>query len=453
MCSTLPTIETIDEMGEKLPLVPHNGKRAGISCFVAMVFVVGEMAGSGVLAMPYAISSTGYAGFVLMVIFGVIAGGTGVLLGKSWDILQERYDEYNQHTRAPFASIGFRAYGKPGKMVVSITNDFTMFGAGVVFIILASQLIQSLLSHLNVDFTVCLWMALVAAFLTPLTWLGTPKDMWPVAIIATLSTAIACVIITVNIILIEPKIPKEQKKPIEVLPFMMAFGTLAFTFAGTPAFPTIQHDMKEPKKFGRSLIAAFTVLLAIYSPVAYSAYFILGDRVKDNILIDLNEFYPGPMVYTVQILIVVHLIFAFVIVTNPLYQEIEDALGIPLRINWKRVALRTAMVASILFVAETIPRFGVVLSLLGGSAISVQIFVFPTLFYMKLCSQTQGMITNTDRPWPVRSICQPLRVLLWSVLLVGILCGICATYAAIDAIVAPNSFVLPCYVNSNITSI
>ena len=44
-----------------------------------------------------------------------------------------------------------------------------------------------------------IWLVICTAFLLPLTWFGTPKNFWPVALIAILATTVACVLITVKI--------------------------------------------------------------------------------------------------------------------------------------------------------------------------------------------------------------------------------------------------------------
>lgn len=53
----------------------------------------------------------------------------------------------------------------------------------------------------------------------------------------------------------------------------------------------------------------------------------------------------------------------------------------------KRCGLRTVMMCIMVFVGETIPKFGKILSLVGGSTITLLTFVFPPLFYMVLCDQ------------------------------------------------------------------
>lgn len=57
--------------------------------------------------------------------------------------------------------------------------SLTLYGAGCVFIVLIAQLFSSMLSQWwehGID--LCMWMVIVALFLTPLTWMGTPKDFW-----------------------------------------------------------------------------------------------------------------------------------------------------------------------------------------------------------------------------------------------------------------------------------
>ena len=50
-------------------------------------------------------------------------------------------------------------------------------------------------------------------------------------------------------------------KPIHTGPkfesLFSAFGAILFVFGGASTFPTVQHDMKEPKKFKYAAFAAF----------------------------------------------------------------------------------------------------------------------------------------------------------------------------------------------------
>ena len=64
------------------------------------------------------------------------------------------------------------------RVLCTVCICLTLYGAGCVFIVLISQLVGSLMGAVGVDFTLCLWMLIVALALTPLTWMGSPKDFW-----------------------------------------------------------------------------------------------------------------------------------------------------------------------------------------------------------------------------------------------------------------------------------
>lgn len=60
--------------------------------------------------------------------------------------------------------------------------------------------------------------------------------------------------------------------------------------------------------------------------MASIGYFVYGDSVNANILQSLP---PGGLRVTVEILITGHLVLAFVILVNPMAQDLEEFLKIP----------------------------------------------------------------------------------------------------------------------------
>ena len=72
----------------------------------------------------------------------------------------------------------------------------------------------------------------------------------------------------------------------------------------------------------------------------------------------------------------------------------------------------------ILGVSELIPKFGLILSLIGGSTITLLTFVFPCLFYLRL----------------EQNISLHIKVLLYEIIAIGLFGGVASTYSAINAI-------------------
>jgi len=75
------------------------------------------------------------------------------------------------------------------------------------------------------------------------------------------------------------------------------------------------------------------VILALYLPVALGGMLIYGETVAPNIALTLGDSW---LVDTSNLLMACHLILAFLIVTNPVSQELEHIFNVPhgkLKIN------------------------------------------------------------------------------------------------------------------------
>ncbi|KAL3882288.1 hypothetical protein ACJMK2_028650 [Sinanodonta woodiana] len=415
----------------------------GLTIWTCAVFIVGEIAGSGVLALPKAVDNTGWIGVVLVIGCCFLSAYTGDILGRAWGIVRERHERYRTgHVRYPYPAMGEITYGKFGRLLVSFSINFTLFGVACVFLLIASENIQSLLSDAGVNISFCYWSIVIAGVLTPLTWLGTPSDFWFVAVGATCATAVACVILVANMIKDKPNHPTVEHSNPDFLSFFTAFGVICFAFGGHPAFPTFQTDMRNQKHFGRAVLVGYLIVLAMYLPVSLGGYFVYGELVQDNVL---NVVSNGYLKYIVQILITVHLLLGFIIVINPFCQELEHLIKIPETFTYKRIISRTAMVICVLFVAETVPHFGAILSLVGGSTTTLLAYVCPSLFYLKLCKMKP---TEPGENWEPIEVPFHVKVLNYEIILLGICAGAASTVSAINSLVS-SSFSTPCYIDVN----
>ena len=61
-------------------------------------------------------------------------------------------------------------------MIIRVSIDITLFGATLVYTILISQSLHSLVSQIGFSVNFCVWLVVTTVVLTPLTWFGSPKD-------------------------------------------------------------------------------------------------------------------------------------------------------------------------------------------------------------------------------------------------------------------------------------
>lgn len=369
---------------------------SGLNIPFAAFFIVGEIAGSGVLALPKAIDDTGWIGLVLIVACALLSSYTGSILGQAWLIVQERFPEYKKSCPDPYPVLGEKTFGKKGR---------------------------------------------------------------PVAVGATLATAVACVLLVIKVAMEDGAWDPVLHSTTEFEPFFMAFGTIVFAFGGHPAFPTFQTDMKKPGDFKWAVLLGYLVVMVMYLPISSVAYFIYGKNVQSNILLTKSRDVDNKEVsdvinQVVEVLITIHLILGLLIVINPFCQELESYARVPRHFTWKRCVFRSVVVIVILFVAESIPKFGAILSLVGGSTVTLLAYICPSLFYLKLKSVRQEDMVEIVNGHSVDSISLtqdksqglPLwvKVMNIEIILLGTVAGIASTYSAIKSIINSN-FSKPCY--------
>lgn len=111
----------------------------GLTIFTAAIFIIGEMAGSGVLALPYAIVFAGWTGIAMLILCCFLSGYCGMVLGRSWTLLRERHRAYRGHVRYPYPAIGEKAYGKWASRAVTVCIQVTLLGKGICMLIRLKQ--------------------------------------------------------------------------------------------------------------------------------------------------------------------------------------------------------------------------------------------------------------------------------------------------------------------------
>jgi len=441
--------EHIDEYGHDSE-GRHENKH-GLNWWVTGLFMVGECAGGGLVAMPTAmVNADLIGGLIVIIISGIAATYTSIQLGWNWTMLQERWPEYRTHCRKPYPAMGYRALGTWFKHLVSVCIDLTQFGVCVAFLLLASNNIHDFLkAFFNINLNFCILILIVALVILPVTMLKSPQDFWPAVVLAMITTSCACILIISGSLMDASTCKPQVNYPgFNFKTFFLAFGTIMFAYGGHSAYPTIQHDMKKPHQFHLSSILAYTIINIMYLPTAVLGYLSYGDGLRDSVIPSLQIKW---MQQTTNILITLHVCLALTIMFNPINQEVEEVFNLPQTFGWQRVVARSAMMFACVFAAESIPHFGVIFDLVGGSTMTMCAIILPGIFnlFLTAAHKKAGGKINTDHKATLREVFTETPKLKLAVnlfvILFGLLGGIAATYSAITAMVG-SQFTPPCYV-------
>lgn len=136
--------------------------------------------------------------------------------------------------------------------------DITFFGGSVVYLLLCSELVESLTNSWLKHITFCDWILILALLLLPLSWFGSPADFWPLAVGAIGTTLLGLILLMIEIIRDAPShIHSATHSAPTFKGFFLGFGIIVYAFGGAAAFPTFQNDMKDKTKFPIAVVIGF----------------------------------------------------------------------------------------------------------------------------------------------------------------------------------------------------
>lgn len=422
-----------ESCGEEREVRGHKGLSMGLAAF----FLLGEMAGAGVLNMPKAVANAGWAGLPVMALLGVAVGFGGTRLAQCWVLLEERWPEYRMPCRRPYPAIVKCALGRVGEIVADVSVVLTLFGASTVYLLLSSQMLHDLLHPLIPSLTQCMWTLILGVLLCPFTWLSTPKDFWAAPLFAFAATLLASLVVIVEVVVEKDKHDPPEFPAPTFNSFFLGISSILFGLGGASIFPTIQNDMKDRTQFKDSVVITFIALLGIYMPLSTFCYGILGyNGIPENII----QAVSGTPVTVIQVFLLCHFVFAFTIVINPVNQAIGKFVKVaPDIFSVRRAVVRSCVLATVLFVGFAIPDFSKILDLIGGSTVAILSFIMPPICYLRLSNLTglDGLPLRVVPKWEV--------VALWVVALIGVVGGVGSTWSALSAIINEQSFTSTCF--------
>jgi len=449
-----------------------------LSVVFAVLFIVGEMAGSGILALPRAVANSGYVGLLMLVICACIAGYTGCKLGKCWEYILQK-EPAERDAGDPYPTIAKISVGRKTEILANCSVYFTLVGACIVLLILCSINIRHIINGIagSGNIPICLMILIIGISLIPFGWLKSPAEMPWIAFLAAVTTFIACIFITIQLIfqghgfILSEDVDEHRADFYNVsipdvifqgsncssdditqfiVPCTMdvfsAFGKILFCFGGMAVFPSIQVDMRMPEKFTQVVVISMSSIVSMMIPVAMVGYYFFASNVPQNILeqADPRSF----LAIAANVLITSHLLFAFVIIQNPIAQRVEIPFNVK-TFGPRRIGIRSAISLAMIFLATSCPKFDFILDLVGGTTVTLNTFIFPCVFYICLIhkyAKKGDPIKDADG--------LPVTISKWEyafqfvVITIGLTCGLLSTSKVLlKAFSDGVSLKPPCYVD------
>lgn len=381
---------------EKLPLLNvETVKPSSLSSVGGSIFTLtNTILGSGTLAVPYAIASSGWlVGMIVMLIIALITRYSVRLLLQASDLA-------GPNCSKTYESLGHYTMGKYGTWLAEFTFIFGGFGTLVSYLIFISSLFCAVAeldsSYKAMTMTVCTFLVIM-----PLSLSRTIGKLQLTSLLATLSVAyVVSFCLGAYVFLFQsPAIPRPNVEAVQLNSGSVYTVTLliaAFACHNTtlPVYEELRDRSLE--RMTRAICGAISIAFFLYTIIGISGYLSFGADTMDNILLNYDAV-AHPSIKTALKLGQFCMAFALLL-TCPialwpfrscicsLYLRLRHGRQLPSSstsyIEW--ICITLIAEGLILLSAVFIPSVKTPLSIVGSVSGSLIIFIMPSLFFMLL---------------------------------------------------------------------
>ena len=386
-----------------------DGNTDGLSVRMTCVNLFAAGLGTGLVTFPYALKLLGLAfGSIVFVLTVLFFGICAILLSVSY--LQVFSD--SDHPRAPFMDMMDLSFGKVGRYMMIATLSGYLFMIAVGLISLSAETISNMLLHIDnskqIDVPFWVLSLLVSVCVMVSLLYRSPKNFKWISLIAGASSTLLFFFILIGIVYFS-EVATENLNTSHSLQWIAAFdpiniftgiGIIAYGFGVTIVIPTVQADMSDPKLMPQSIVISFSGLAIGYAIPCITGYCLFNpNTVLPSILstFTMSDLYKVDTTFKVivilsQVSLTIHLLSVMVLVINPLCQQVEEILHLPVEFTWHRVVARSCIILLEFLTSIIFPGFIDVLSICGGLFVMLTSVIFPILIFVQVYSKLQPIV-------------------------------------------------------------
>ncbi|KAK8563743.1 hypothetical protein V6N13_006022 [Hibiscus sabdariffa] len=303
----------------------------------ALINGVNVLSGIGLLTTPYAVKEGGWFSLTLLVVFGIVACYTGVLLKRCLE---------SSPGLQTYPDIGQAAFGVAGRLMISVILYAELYAACVEYVIMMSDNLSTIFPNTGMQFAgiyldaTQVFAILGTLFILPTVWL---RDL---SLLSYLSVGgVGASILMVLCLL------------------WVGFDHVGFHQGGT------------------SLNLAN---LPISVGIAISGFLIFGDSVESQFTLNMPTKFLASKIAICTVVIITTSKYALTL--TPVALSLEELVSSS---TWFRsygvsILIRTALVISTLVVAMKVPFFAFVMALAGSLLAMLITIVFPCACYLSI---------------------------------------------------------------------
>ena len=345
---------------------------------------------SGILGMPYAMIQCGYLGIPLLLFVGIICAYTSILIADClYDISPKR--KIRKRVRNSYSEIAFAVWGTVGARLVDIMIVLFEYSACVLFFIVLSTGMEELFRS-SLDLSPLVWSIISATVFIPVVLVKKLSILAWISIISQFATVTCCLILLGYSIGHYSSWHFSDTMHMDPDKLPIALGMMAWSYIGHAIFPNIEGSMRQPQKYNKMAVGAFTSSTFVKILVGFFCALVFGRETKSIVTLNLSSSNSGLLCYVAIVSSLINVYCCYPIdmflVSNTLdnlcLSKIPScANGQKYNCVWILIT-RIILVVGTLSISVAVPQFGLMMSVAGSVIGSLLAFIFPSIFHMVL---------------------------------------------------------------------
>ncbi|XP_047151015.1 amino acid transporter AVT1I isoform X2 [Vigna umbellata] len=286
-----------------------------------------------------------------------------------------------------YPDIGELAFGKTGRLIVSISMYTELYLVSIGFLILEGDNLSNIFPIGEVHIAGLaiggkqLFVIMVALIILPTVWLDNLSLLSYVSASGVFASVL--IILSITWTATFDGVGFHHKGTLvrwNGLP--TAVSLYAFCYCAHPVFPTLYNSMTNKHQFSNVLLVCFLLTTVGYASMAIVGYLMFGDGAESQVTLNLplDKLSSKLAIYTT----LVNPISKFALMATPITNALKDLLPKTYKNRVTSILLSTVLVLSTTVVALAVPFFGSLMSLVGAFLSVTASILLPCLCYLKI---------------------------------------------------------------------